>query len=182
MQRKLAEVAAELERTRAVVLANVEGLDQEALDRRPGESAWSVGEVAHHLALVEQGVVRLLGSLLHAAIAAGLPPAPPEGDSVLGSLDRFRIEDRRRRVEARDSARPTHGLPRAELLDGLAASRAALLALMEAAAPHDVTGVVHKHPALGDLNLYEWLVFVGKHELRHAAQMREARAGVASEA
>ncbi|HYW06495.1 MAG TPA: DinB family protein, partial [Longimicrobium sp.] len=118
------------------------------------------------------------------AIAAGLPPAPAdaEGDSVLGSLDRFRIEERRRRVDALESARPTHGLARAELLDALAASRAGLLELLRAAAPHDVSGVIHKHPALGDLNLYEWLVFVGKHELRHAAQIGEARAGIASKA
>ncbi|HEX8432242.1 MAG TPA: DinB family protein [Longimicrobium sp.] len=182
MQRKLAEVAAELDRTRAVVLANFDGLDQDALDRRPAESAWSVGEAAHHLSLVERGVVRLLGPLLHSAIAAGLPPAPADAESVVGSLDRFRIEERRRRVDARESAIPTHGLPRAELLAALAASRAGLMELVDAAAPHDVSGVVHKHPALGDLNLYEWFVFVGKHELRHAAQMSEARQGIASEA
>ncbi len=35
-------------------------------------------------------------------------------------------------------------------------------------------GEVHApHPALGSLNLYQWLIFIGAHEARHADQIRE---------
>lgn len=182
MQRNLAEVAAELDRSRAVVLANLDGLDQAQLDRCPEPGRWSAGEAAHHLTLIERNIVKLLGPLLRAAVAAGLPAARADADSVLERLDRFRIEERVRRVEARESGIPRHGLTRAELIDGLAAARAELRALMEAAAPHDVSGVIHKHPALGDLNLYEWLLFVAKHELRHASQIREVRESIGAPA
>ena len=30
-----------------------------------------------------------------------------------------------------------------------------------------------RHPFLGSFNLYSWLAFIGSHQLRHAAQMRE---------
>jgi hypothetical protein len=29
------------------------------------------------------------------------------------------------------------------------------------------------HPVLGPLNLYQWVLFVGGHESRHAIQIRE---------
>jgi hypothetical protein len=31
------------------------------------------------------------------------------------------------------------------------------------------------HPALGNLNLYQWLLFAAGHHARHAAQIREIR-------
>jgi hypothetical protein len=39
--------------------------------------------------------------------------------------------------------------------------------------------VVVPHPALGDQNLYQWIAFVGAHESRHAAQIREIAAALA---
>jgi hypothetical protein len=34
-------------------------------------------------------------------------------------------------------------------------------------------GVLATHPRLGSLNVYQWVLFVGGHETRHAAQIRE---------
>jgi hypothetical protein len=31
----------------------------------------------------------------------------------------------------------------------------------------------HAHPTIGDLNLYQWALWIGGHEARHAAQVRE---------
>jgi hypothetical protein len=33
--------------------------------------------------------------------------------------------------------------------------------------------VYHPHPQFGPLSLYQWIAFVGAHEGRHAAQIRE---------
>jgi len=33
--------------------------------------------------------------------------------------------------------------------------------------------VSHPHPALGPMSIYQWIAFVGAHEARHAAQIRE---------
>ena len=35
--------------------------------------------------------------------------------------------------------------------------------------------VVHPHPVLGPINLYQWIAFVGGHEARHAVQVMELR-------
>ena len=39
--------------------------------------------------------------------------------------------------------------------------------------------VEHPHPIFGPLNLYQWVAFVGAHEARHAAQIREVGAQLA---
>ena len=36
--------------------------------------------------------------------------------------------------------------------------------------------VQQPHRILGELNLYEWIAFLGTHEARHAAQIRELAA------
>ena len=33
--------------------------------------------------------------------------------------------------------------------------------------------VLHTHPILGEINLYQWMLFVGSHKARHALQVRE---------
>jgi hypothetical protein len=41
--------------------------------------------------------------------------------------------------------------------------------------------VVHVHPRLGSLNLYQWGVWVGGHEARHTEQIREIAVTLESE-
>ncbi|MEP6705962.1 MAG: hypothetical protein ABJC05_00505, partial [Pyrinomonadaceae bacterium] len=33
--------------------------------------------------------------------------------------------------------------------------------------------VIQPHPVLGPINLYQWMLFVGSHEMRHTAQVIE---------
>jgi hypothetical protein len=33
--------------------------------------------------------------------------------------------------------------------------------------------VTRAHPTLGPLNRYQWVLFVGQHEARHAAQLQD---------
>ncbi|MEA2712972.1 MAG: hypothetical protein QOK27_933, partial [Gemmatimonadales bacterium] len=38
-------------------------------------------------------------------------------------------------------------------------------------------GLTFSHPLLGSLDLYQWILFVGQHEARHAAQIAELGRG-----
>ena len=44
---------------------------------------------------------------------------------------------------------------------------------MRAADGLALSQVTAKHPFLGVLNLYQWIGFIGYHDLRHADQIRE---------
>ena len=37
--------------------------------------------------------------------------------------------------------------------------------------------IKHNHPLLGELDLYEWLVFLGEHEARHKKQIERTLRG-----
>lgn len=62
----------------------------------------------------------------------------------------------------------------------LEAARADLRAAVASADGLALEAVRAPHPVFGDLNLYQWIVFVAAHEERHAGQIREmAGAGFA---
>ena len=52
-------------------------------------------------------------------------------------------------------------------------ARAALRQAVLAADGRALSEVSAPHARLGTLNLYQWLIFLGTHEGRHAAQIRE---------
>ncbi len=52
-------------------------------------------------------------------------------------------------------------------------TRAALRAAILAGDGRALSEVVQPHPVLGPINLYQWALFVGSHEIRHTGQVRE---------
>ena len=60
-----------------------------------------------------------------------------------------------------------------ESLEQLAQSRAALLEMRTRIEAVDCSKVGYPHPAFGKFNLYQWLAFIGIHELRHLAQIED---------
>jgi hypothetical protein len=58
----------------------------------------------------------------------------------------------------------------------LEASRRELLLALERAADRRLEALSRPHPARPDpLNGYQWIAFIGLHEARHAAQLRDLR-------
>lgn len=55
----------------------------------------------------------------------------------------------------------------------LVATRDATVAFIESTRGTDVSLYRFKHPFLGSLNMYDWFLTIGYHELRHAKQIRE---------
>jgi hypothetical protein len=138
---------------------------------RPREGAWSVAEVLHHLQLVETGVSKLV----HVELKRHPGPLPRETEttSVAHRLDHMALEDRGRRIMAPEAVRPRPGIATAEALVGLEASRGRLLDTLAQADGVALGEFSFPHPVLGSLDLYQWLLFVGQHERRHARQIAE---------
>lgn len=161
---------------RSRLLESVAGLGQAQLDAVPPDGQWSIGEILHHLLLIERSVARLLARQLERAEKSGDPSGPDRRqDSVLGGLDRFDIERSTEKVVTPSGFVPSRGLSRQELLDGLADSRSALLAEVARAGAHDLSRLTFPHPVLGRLDMYQWLLYCSQHELRHLHQIEKAR-------
>jgi uncharacterized damage-inducible protein DinB len=175
MHPRLAELVAYLDEQRAALLAAVDAVPPERRDVRPTADEWSVAEVLDHLQIVEHGTTRLLTRRFARAREAGIPPESRH-DSVLGALDHTGLLDAPPRV-APEMVRPRADARAADALAALADARAELRRLLESAAGLDLTRVTASHAFLGEIDAYQWVLFLAHHERRHVGQIaRQAAA------
>ena len=165
--RSVPEIYEHIDRTRARLVAAVQGLSDEQQSFRPDPDRWSVAALVEHLSIVEGNVAALLGKLLGRAEESGAA-APDNFEPV--SIEEFVERARGVRYEAPERIRPT-GLPLADSLARLRDTRAALHALRPRVERADGRALRFPHPAWGPLDLYQWLLFVAAHEDRHLAQL-----------
>ena len=91
-----------------------------------------------------------------------------------------RIVDRNRRIDAPASVTP-QDVPSAEDAQRLLEESRAMLRSAIAEADGLALGLImHPHPVVGEINLYEWILFVGLHEQRHLPQIGEVAAAPAN--
>lgn len=169
MNRKVQELIHEIESVRQHIYDDVSALSQKQLDFKPTPDAWSISEVLSHLHVVEKGLPKLYAILLKKAEEAGLRPET-EG-SMLNCLDEFQIEVVTQRMNAPERVLPQTGIAKADLFASLQQSRQAILDALAPTGDYDLSEVKWPHPALGEINFYQWVLFIGKHEKRHLGQI-----------
>jgi hypothetical protein len=141
-------------------------------ERRPGTDRWSVSEVLEHLSIVERRIHRLLQMKIAEARATGLG-AERDESPVVGTMDMDRVLDRTRKITAGEAALPTGNLSAEDAWHALDNARASLCDTVRECDGLAIGEIMHPHPVLGPINLYQWIAFVGAHEARHAAQIVE---------
>jgi hypothetical protein len=171
MHTRLAELMRYTDDRRAELLAAIDNVPPDKRDIRPAPDLWSVAEVLEHLVMVEQGVARLIARRLEKA--AGSLPQETETESLIGSLDRFALLDRENYMAAPELVRPRGTLSAEDAGSALAESRLALRAAVESGDGLALGALTAPHVLLGPLTLYQWVLFIGQHESRHARQIRD---------
>lgn len=144
----------------------------EMRERRPAADRWSVAEVLEHLSLIEHRVAGLLTKYVDAGRARGLG-AETDTSSVVKTFNVAGVIDRSSPVSAPEGVIPRQSLDIPAATAALETSRAALLQALQNADGLAIGELSHPHPVLGTLNLYHWIVALGAHDSRHAAQIRE---------
>ena len=172
MHPRITELVTLLDAEREALLAAVERVPADRRDVRPAEHAWSVAELLEHLHRVEKGIARLLEKRVAEARAAGLGPET-ETSSLIGTLDPALVSDRSLRRVAPAMVEPRGEMTAAAALDALLESRTALRAALLGANGLALSALRQVHLVLGDVDLYQWVLFVAYHERRHVPQMRE---------
>lgn len=179
MHPRLAEIVDYLAESRAALVAAIADIPAERQDERVGEGVWTVGEVLDHLAIIERNVARLVERRAERARTEGVAQ-DADSSSLLSMLDHYRIDSTERRLDAPEQVRPRAGATAATAIASLAESRRALLAAIERADGLDLSALRARHPILGELDLYAWLLLIGKHERRHVLQLAGLRAALAT--
>ena len=172
MNTRLEEVLNYLDAERTALREAVELVPAELRDQQPGPDRWSVAQVLQHLLIIEKRIVTGVSKWVAEAKENGLGPEL-ESSSVLSSLDLAMIADRTSRRTAPEEVRPKAEMDAASAWTALEQSRQALHNGVLVGDGLALSEVIQPHPVLGPINIYQWLLFVGSHEIRHTAQIRE---------
>jgi uncharacterized damage-inducible protein DinB len=154
-----------LEESRERLLHMAQGLSREQLHHRAAPGQWTVAECVEHIAIVE-GLV--LGSIQR-TLEAG--PDPSKRSAMEGKDDTLvaNVAGRVTRLQAPDVLTPTGRWPDEQLLNEFEAARHRTRDFAASTAA-DLRRHFYKHPVIGELDLYQWLLLIAAHCDRHRAQ------------
>ena len=170
MHQRLAETMTFVEEKRRELLQSFEGVPGDRLCRRAAPDGWSVAEIIEHLRMVEAGVARLITKRVGQARDGGLGEEK-ETSSVMPSFDRHVALLEAKGLQSPAQVQPRANIDISEALEGLESSREALRAAAVTADGLALGEIKHNHAVLGELDLYQWLIFIGQHEGRHRKQI-----------
>jgi uncharacterized damage-inducible protein DinB len=170
MHARLAETMDYVEDKRKELLQSFAGVPEDRLSRRASAAGWSVAEIVDHLSIVEAGIARLIAKRAARAREAGLGEEKST-ESVLASFDQQRTTLDSTIMQAPTTVKPRENIEFKEALKGLESSRDALRVAVLGASGLSLGEIKHTHPFLGELDLYQWLIFIGQHEGRHKKQI-----------
>jgi hypothetical protein len=175
MHARLEEVLNYLDTQRAGLAAAVELVPPALREQSPKADRWSVAQVLEHLVMVEKRIAMGVTKWVSDARAGNLGPET-ETSSVTNSLPLELIIGRSQRRNAPEDVRPRGEMDAASAWQALEKTRASLRSGVSAGDGLALGEVIQTHPVLGPINIYQWLLFVGSHEGRHAAQVIEIAA------
>jgi uncharacterized damage-inducible protein DinB len=151
----------------------VDGLSEEQRIFQPAEDRWSVAGCVEHIILVEDFVFQTMQRSLQA------PPEPDTKQAEVRRKDPIVLEKvpaRNTRVMGPEMVHPKNRWPDfEELLRQFETTRQRSVAFATETEA-DLRSHFFKHPFLGDLDCYQWLLFLGLHCERHVRQLEEVKA------
>jgi uncharacterized damage-inducible protein DinB len=166
----VAEIFTEINGARARLCQGVEELNLRQATFKPSADRWSVAEILEHLAKVDRALVGRIGKML-AELEEVQPGVEASVSFVPFSLDSLIERARDQKFKSPELALPDSGLPIQESLAKLKSSRADLLSMQPRIEARNLSQTTFPHFVFGQLNIYQWLGFIGIHENRHRKQI-----------
>lgn len=154
------------------VIEFLSNVTQEKSQIRPDVDQWSIGEIAHHLILVEKRFRNLILKIVTEDQQESFLI-----DEVLSKRS-FELEDavdatKIGKGRAPEVLLPLEGLKITKLTVQLVALREETRSQLANLRTTNLDNFWWKHPKLGPLTLYELIRYMGYHETRHLAQMKQ---------
>jgi hypothetical protein len=163
----------QFEASRQKFLASLEGVTAEQWSKKTAPDRWSIAEVAEHITITESTIPGLVRKQILKT------PAKPEREPEIVKWDaRIRpgLLDRSKKASAPEVLKPA----------GKWATREALVSDFEKFRGETISYLketndplrAHRspHPVFGELDGYQWLLFLSAHCERHTLQIEEVKA------
>jgi len=160
-----------LHASRKLFLDSVAGLSEAQLNFKPAPEKWSIAEVAEHIALSEQFIFQASVAAMKAPAGEKMADAGKMDEKILAA-----IPDRSRKATAPEPLRPQNRFKSAaEAVAAFKSSRDEHIKYLnetqDALREH-----FYKNPVLGDIDAFQWILFMSAHTERHVAQILEVKA------
>lgn len=167
--------ASQLHATRKLFLDTVAGVSGRQWTYKPAPDVWSLAEIAEHVATAEQLLFQ------RATVDAMKNPLDPARKQQLSNRQKDElivktVPQRDRKFQTSEILKPTGKFAsRQEAIDAFRKKRDATIAYV-LSTNDELRGHFAPHAALGDLDAYQWLLFMSAHCERHVNQMKELMA------
>ena len=160
-----------LEESRTEFLAAITGLSEQQWKWKPAPDRWSVGEVAEHIVLAEEGQFANVSKALSSA------PDPDWEAKTKGKTERLVavLAPRLGRVQAVEELVPKGGMNQAETKERFLRQRKEIVKFATESNAPLKQGIV-ENAFFGPLNGYHWLIYIPLHTMRHDKQIAEVKA------
>lgn len=158
------------DKIRAKLKSVLENLTDEQASTLPDGEKWTIKEFVEHIAIVDEGIIKISAKLLNKAKESG-----NAADGSIKFTDNFlkAIENRpNMKLEAPDRVRPTGTKSIAESLAKMDESRQMLDELKPFFESVECSDLKFPHPAFGELSAHDWLALLGGHEAGHLKQIK----------
>jgi hypothetical protein len=165
----ISEIYAANDKIREKLKATVGNLTDEQKNLLAEKGDWTIENIVEHIAIVQEGMMRISAKLLTEAKAKG---ATASGEAkISGDFLQKAAEGQALKFEAPDRVRPSGTQTIAESFVKLDETRAKLEELRPLFESVECSDFKFPHPFFGDLTAHDWLALVGGHELRHIKQI-----------
>ena len=162
-----------LHATRKMFLDSIAGLSPAQWNFKPDDKTWSVAECAEHIAISEDTIFDLVTKKIMSA------PAAPEKMELTKGKDEQVIKvipDRSSKAQAPEFLRPTKRWPdAASLVSHFKQSRDRTIDYVKTT-QEDLRSHITPHPAVKEIDAYQWILLISAHTERHTAQIKEVMA------
>ena len=162
-----------LHATRKQFLDAVQGVSAVQAKWKAAPDRWSVAEVAEHIAVSEDFVYQIV-----TAKALKSPPATEEQKALTKGKDEViprAVPDRSRKFQAPEPIVPTGKFADIEeTRKAFVALRDRTIAFIEKTNV-SLRDYVAPHPAMKEMDAYQWILFLAAHSERHLKQLQEVK-------
>ncbi len=163
----------ELHATRKQFLDAIEGLNPAQWNFKPSGGAWSVAEVAEHIAISEDEIFALITKKIMAS------PADPSKRALVKGKDEQvlkEVEDRGAKYKAPDFLTPKRRWADMQTLAAhFKESRDRAIEYVKTTRD-ELRDHFAPHPVYKDLDAYQWVMLLAGHTNRHVQQLNEVKA------
>ncbi len=167
---RLAELLAYMDDMRDRLLETAAQVNPAFASIKPRDDAWSAAETLSHLVKVETGIAGMIEKSVKWARTQGIGP-PGSDESLTASLDKYRVIESDTKRISPEMLAPGDDVPIEASLEALRLSRDRIHAALAGSNDIDLSLVKRSHQAIGELDMYQWALFVAHHEERHRRQI-----------